>query len=42
MLVIDGGGAVGVTLVEAADALEAVVDDQEWPLPKMRELLFTC
>ncbi len=27
---------------EAADALEALVDDQEWPLPKMRELLFTC
>ena len=27
---------------DAADQLEALVDDQEWPLPKMRELLFTC
>jgi glutamine synthetase len=24
-----------------ADALEKVVDDETWPLPKMREILFT-
>ncbi|MFM7770606.1 MAG: glutamine synthetase III, partial [Bacteroidota bacterium] len=26
----------------AADGLEAIIEDVEWPLPKMRELLFTC
>jgi glutamine synthetase len=26
----------------AADSLEQVVEDAMWPLPKMRELLFTC
>jgi glutamine synthetase len=25
---------------EAADALELIVDDQLWPLPKYREMLF--
>jgi glutamine synthetase len=27
---------------EAADALEQIIDDNSWPIPKMRELLFTC
>jgi glutamine synthetase len=24
-----------------ADALEQIIDDELWPLPKLRELLFT-
>jgi len=27
---------------DAADALEQIIDDNTWPIPKMRELLFTC
>ena len=26
---------------EAADNLELITEDEAWPLPKMRELLFT-
>jgi glutamine synthetase len=26
---------------EAADNLELITEDESWPLPKMRELLFT-
>ena len=26
---------------EAADKLEMITEDESWPLPKMRELLFT-
>jgi glutamine synthetase len=26
---------------DSADALELIVDDEMWPLPKMREILFT-
>jgi glutamine synthetase type III len=26
---------------DAADSLEMVVEDESWPLPKMREILFT-
>lgn len=29
------------TVREHADALELIVDDEMWPLPKMREILFT-
>jgi glutamine synthetase len=27
---------------DAADTLEQIIDDNTWPIPKMRELLFTC
>ncbi|MFN6379923.1 MAG: glutamine synthetase III [Flavobacteriales bacterium] len=29
------------TVRDHADALELIVDDEQWPLPKMREILFT-
>jgi glutamine synthetase len=29
------------TVRDHADALELIVDDEVWPLPKMREILFT-
>ena len=29
------------TVRDHADALESIVDNEDWPLPKMREILFT-
>jgi glutamine synthetase len=36
----DGVVAAMGKVREAADALELLVDDQLWPLPKYREMLF--